>query len=92
MKRIKYGFILDNDIPVELYYGDKVKLYAGVTSTGLANIEKGLTISIAYLLTYNDPTKRKLSILNQERRKKNKIYYPKSLIELDEILSNHFVK
>ena len=87
---INEGFALDDSVPVELFYGEKVKLYLGVTSTGLANIESGFTISIAYLINYKDVTRRDNSVANQERRKKNKIYYPKDLKELDTLLAEKF--
>ena len=81
-ERIKFGEIINDFYPAETLYHNDVKIYLGMTSHALANIEKGNVISMVKLITYLDPIKRERHIENQELRKKTKIYYPNSINEL----------
>tara|TARA_B000000475_G_scaffold105325_2_gene85530 strand:+ start:32847 stop:33956 length:1110 start_codon:yes stop_codon:yes gene_type:complete len=87
---LSYGISLDHHIPAELYYSKKVKLYLGVTSTALSNIDNGTVISIAYLINYRSGKEiyRDRSIANQEKRSKGKIYYPKTMDEFTELVKS----
>ncbi len=82
-KRINFGEIINDYYPAETLYNKNVKIYLGTTSHALANIEKGNIISLVKLITYLDPKKKNRNIENQELRKKNKIYYPESLEQLE---------
>ena len=90
---LDYGVSLDHHVPAELYYSKKVKLYLGVTSTALSNIENGVIISIAYLINYykDKEINRDRSISNQEKRSKSKIYYPKNIDEFTELVKSAIV-
>ena len=86
-KRINYGVIIDDYVPAEFLINSNVKLYLGMTSMAMSNIEKGNIISLVNLVTYLDPIKKERSVYNLEKRKKvNKIYYPNSIIEFEKLL------
>ena len=85
--RLKVGKIIPDYIPAELLYNNCVNIYFGITSIALANIKKGNIISLAYLITFNNPEMREGSVNNQESRKiSKKIYYPKTLNELRNLI------
>jgi len=83
---IKIGDVLPDFIPAELLYDDGVKMYLSVFSFSIANVEKGLAVSIADLISFkSDELKNRL----KERliqRSKSKIVFPESLDEFERIL------
>ena len=84
---IKVGDILPDFIPAEWLYNENVKVYLGIYSTSIANVEKGMVISIIDLITFkNDEIKTRLKeVLIQ--RSKSKILFPSSLDEFEKILA-----
>tara|TARA_B100001175_G_C19513768_1_gene645718 strand:+ start:2466 stop:3599 length:1134 start_codon:yes stop_codon:yes gene_type:complete len=91
-KIINYGFLVDDFIPAEFLINSNVKVYLGMTSIAMANIESGNIISLVNLVTYLDPIKKERSIDNLEKRKKTLIYYPNTIIEFENLLVNIFKK
>jgi len=83
---IKVGDVLPDFIPAELLYNDNVKMYLSGFSLSIANVEKGLAVSFADLITFIDEKlKNQLrEILIQNG--KSKILFPKSLDEFERIL------
>jgi hypothetical protein len=84
---IKIGDVLSDFIPAELLYNDNVKMYLSAFSFSLANVEKGLAVSLADLITLKDEETK-----NQLRQilitmSKSKILFPKSLDEFERIVS-----
>ena len=51
---IKIGDVLPDFIPAELLYNDNIKMYLSPFSFSIANVEKGLAVSIADLITLKD--------------------------------------
>jgi hypothetical protein len=85
---IRVGDILDDYIPAELLYNDKVKVYLGITSHALANVEQGVAVSLAYLITFKDEKRRDQSVNTMIQRSHSRILFPKTLDELDQILAD----
>ncbi|MFC1900900.1 hypothetical protein ACFLYN_04835 [Chloroflexota bacterium] len=83
---IEVGDELPDFIPAELLYNDNVKLYLSGFSLSIANVEKGLAVSIADLITIQDEeiknSLRELLI----QKSKSEILFPKSLDEFERIL------
>tara|TARA_B110000908_G_C10267683_1_gene466113 strand:+ start:10091 stop:11224 length:1134 start_codon:yes stop_codon:yes gene_type:complete len=89
-KIINYGFLVDDFIPAEFLINSNVKVYLGMTSIAMANIESGNIISLVNLVTYLDPIKKQRSIDNLEKRKKTTVYYPNTLVEFENLLVKFF--
>lgn len=92
-ERINHGEIIPDHIPAEMLYSENVRVYLGITSIALANIETDNVVSLVHLIPFNDSIDMNGSIKNQEmRRKNNIIHYPRSMPELrnilDELISN----
>ena len=83
---IKVGDVLPDFIPAELLYNDNVKMYLSGFSLSIANVDKGLAVSFADLITFIDEKlKNQLrEILIQNG--KSKILFPKSLDEFERIV------
>ena len=83
---IHAGDVFPDFIPAELLYSDNVKMYLSGFSFAIANVEKGLAVSIADLITLKDEKfknhLREVLIQNS----KSKILFPKSLDEFERIL------
>ena len=85
---IKTGDVLPDYIPAELLYDDNVKIYLGACSSAMANVEKGLVVSLLDLISFgNEQTREQLKEILL-RTARSKILYPKSLDEFEEILIN----
>jgi len=84
---IKVGDILPDFIPAEFLYKDSVKMYLTVCSTSIANVEKGLVVSLVDLITFkNDKTREQLKgYLIQCSR--SDILFPKSLDEFERVVA-----
>ena len=89
---IDFGVLIDDFVPAELLINSKVKVYLGMTSIAMANIKSGNIISLVNLVTYLDPLKKQRSVDNLEKRKNTSIYYPKTIIEFENLLVNIFKK
>ena len=85
---IQFGDVLPDFIPAEFLFNEKVKMYLGLCSRALANVEKGLPVSLMDLVTFrNDRTRDELKkILIQWSR--SEILFPKSLGEFERILTD----
>lgn len=85
---IKIGNILPDFIPAELLYNEQVKMYLSFFSLSIANVEKGLAVSLADLITFkNDKTREQLKEMLIQRSR-SEILFPKSLEEFERILIN----
>jgi len=83
---IKAGAILPTFIPAEWLYNESVRVYLGIFSRSIANVGKGLVISIADLISFKSD-----EIRNEQKEEliqvsKSKILFPKSLDEFERIL------
>ncbi|MFC2004678.1 hypothetical protein ACFLUY_00465 [Chloroflexota bacterium] len=85
---ISFGKRLPDFIPAEFLYHEKVKMYLGLMSVALANVEKGVVVSLIDLISFRDDIIREQvkKILIEESH--SEILFPKSLDELDKILVN----
>ncbi len=83
---IKTGDILPDFIPAELLYNENVKMYLSIFSASIANVEKGLAVSIADLISFkSDESRNQLKeILIQMSR--SEILFPQSLDEFERML------
>ncbi|MBW1672884.1 MAG: hypothetical protein JRJ45_04425, partial [Deltaproteobacteria bacterium] len=83
---VTYGEAMEDFIPGELLHNDNVKMYLSLFSYALANVRKGLAVSIANLITLRDDETReqlKEMVIGISR---SEILFPKSLDEFEEIL------
>ena len=85
---IKIGDVLPDFIPAELLYNDNVKMYLGAYSSSIANVERGLVVSIADLITFRDDETRNQLKGILLRMSRSKILFPQSLDEFERILIN----
>jgi len=83
---IKVGDILPAFIPAELLYNENVKMYIGICSASIANVEKGLAVSIADLITFKNDEIRKGLKEGLIQMSKSRILFPKSLDEFEQII------
>jgi hypothetical protein len=89
--RVRIGEIIPDHIPAEMLYNDNVKVYIGITSIALANVETDNVISIVHLIPFHSSISMSGSIQNQERRRKNNIIqYPKTIAEFRSLLDDIF--
>ena len=85
---IRIGDVLEDFVPAELLYNENVKMYLGVFSIALANVENGLAVSLADLISFKD---EKLKDEKKEiliKRSRSQIIFPKSLDEFENIIMN----
>jgi len=83
---VTYGEVIEDFIPGEFLHNDNVKMYLSLFSCALANVERGLAVSIADLITFRDDETReqlKEMVIGMSR---SEILFPKSLDEFEEIL------
>jgi len=85
---VKVGDILEDFIPAELLYDKNVKVYLGITSGSLANVEKGLAVSLAYLVSFRDNRRRDELLRQMIQQSRSEILFPKSLDEFEKILAD----
>ena len=84
----RFGDVLPDFIPAELLYNDNIKIYLGLFSSSLINVEKGLAISIANLISFKDAKFAELRKEKSIQSSHSEILFPKSLEELERILVN----
>lgn len=83
---IKIGNVIERFMPAEFLYNDNVKMYLSITSCSIANVEKGLAVSLADLITFRDnETRNQLKELLM-RMSHSEILFPKSLDEFEKLL------
>ena len=83
---INIGNVLPDFIPAELLYNENVKIYLSGYSTAIANVEKGLAVSIIDLISFSDEQMRETLKEIVRHMGHSKILFPKSLQEFEEIL------
>lgn len=83
---IKVGDVLPDFIPAEFLYNENVKMYLSICSTSIANVEKGLAVSLLDLITFKDDETRELLKETLIQRSRSEILFPKSLDEFERIL------
>lgn len=84
---LPFGTRLPDFIPAEFIYNEQIKLYLGISSMALANVEKGVVVSLIDLIKFRDnETKSGLKEI-LIRAGKSKILFPKSLEEFEQILT-----
>lgn len=83
---VEIGDTLEAFIPAEFLYKDNVKAYLSLWSVSIAHVEKGLPISLMYLVSFqNNNTREQIrEMLIQQQR--SEILFPKSLDEFEKIL------
>jgi hypothetical protein len=83
---IKFGEVIEDFIPGEFLYNDNVRMYLSPFSCAITNVERGLAVSIADLITWrDDETKGQIKELMVQRGH-YKILFPKSLDEFEKIV------
>ena len=83
---VTFGTRLPDFIPAEFLYDEKIKVYVGITSQALANVEKGVAVSLIDLIKFKQETikeKLKKALIDWSR---SDILFPKSLEEFEKIL------
>jgi hypothetical protein len=84
---IQTGVMIPSYIPAELLHNDKTALYFSVLSWCLTQVEKGMPVSIANLITFkDDEQKRKLTEFVIQNSNK-KIIFPGNLDEFEQIVA-----
>lgn len=83
---VKFGMVIEDFIPGEFLYNDKVKMYLSSFSVALANVENGLAVSVADLITLRDDETRNHLKELLIKRSRSQILFPKSLEEFEEIV------
>ena len=84
--RIKIGTLLPSFIPAEFLYNDDTEIYLSLCSTSIVNVEKGVAISIANLVTFNYDDIRESLKEDLINKSKSEILFPKTLEEFERIL------
>lgn len=80
--------VLPDFVPAEFLYSDKTKLYLSISSMALANVEKGLAVSLIDIVNFRDETTRERLREIMLRLDRSKVLFPKSLEELEKIIIN----
>ncbi|MFC1931524.1 hypothetical protein ACFLXJ_04930 [Chloroflexota bacterium] len=83
---LKFGKIIEDFIPGEFLYNDNVKVYLSPFSFALANVENGLAVSVADLITLRDDETRNHLKEMLIQMSHSKILFPKSLDEFEKIV------
>jgi len=83
---IRFGDVLPDFIPAELFYNDNIKMYLGLFSNSIANLEKGLVVSIANLISFKAAKFLELRKEKLIQSSHSEILSPKSLDEFERIL------
>jgi len=86
--KIKVGNILPDFIPAEFLYSEKTRVYLSFSSTALANVKKGLCISILNLVPFKSEKEREAYKDLLKQVSQSEILFPKSLDEFEKILAD----
>lgn len=84
---IEVGEEIPAYIPAEFLYGEKVRIYLGISSFALVNVRGGQAVSLINLLTYKSEKLREQGIEFLKNASREKILFPKTLEELEKIVS-----
>lgn len=84
---VKVGKTLPDFIPAEFLHSEKVKAYLSFWSLSIANVEKGLAISLIDIISFNDQEERRRLKESLVQRSHTQILFPKSLDEFERILT-----
>lgn len=83
---INIGTLLPEFIPSELLYNDNVKMYLSISSSSIANVEKGLVVSLLDLITFKNDTIKNSFKEILIKMSHTEILFPRSLEEFEQIL------
>jgi hypothetical protein len=83
---ISTGTMLPSYIPAELLHNDHTKMYLSVFSRSIANLNHGLAVSIANLITFESETAKKSMKTDLIQVSKSRILFPESLDEFERIV------
>lgn len=83
---IKIGVTLPDFIPAEFLYDERIELYLGFYSMALANVTRGLAVSLMDMVTFRDEETREQLKKELLQWSKKEILFPKSLAEFEKIL------
>lgn len=84
--RPQIGELLPSFVPAELLYNDKTAMYLSIFSAAMANVEKGMAVSMADLITFKDNATKDALKQSLLQRARSKILFPSSLEELEQII------
>lgn len=83
---VEIGDRLPNFIPAEFLYSDSVKMYISPYSISIANVEKGLPVSLVDLISFKSEETRRQLKEALIKRSRSEILFPKSLQEFEDIV------
>lgn len=83
---LPFGKRLPDFIPAEFLYNDKIKMYLGISSMALANVEKGLAVSLIDLIDFKNDTIRERLKEYLIEWSRSEVLFPRSLDEFEKIL------
>jgi hypothetical protein len=82
------GTILPQYIPAELLRNENIQITLGVLSWAVANVEKGLTVSLADIISFKDDKVKRQMKDAFIKAGKTKVLFPQSLQNLDQIFED----
>ncbi|MBI4333125.1 MAG: hypothetical protein HY673_17810 [Chloroflexi bacterium] len=87
-RRVTVGFgrVLPDFVPAEFLYHDNVKMYLDFASMALANVERGLAVSLMDMVPLKDEETRRYLRDYLLRQSRSPILFPKSLGEFERIV------
>jgi hypothetical protein len=80
------GAVLPQYIPAELLRNDNIQLTLGILSWSVANVEKGVAISLSDMISFKDDRVKSEFKEAFIKASKTKVLFPRSIQELDRIL------
>ena len=83
---VPFGSRLPDFIPAEFLYSGKIRMYLGISTMALANVEKGLAVSLIYLIGFKNDTIREQLKKALIQWSHSEILFPQSLDEFERIL------
>lgn len=83
---VLFGSRLPDFIPAEFLYDDKIKMYVGITSMALANVERGVAVSLIDLIGFKSDTIRERLKKYLIQWSRSDILFPQSLDEFERIV------
>ena len=84
---IRVGDVIPDFVPAEFLYNEGTKVYLGFTSAALANVEKGIAISLLDLVNIKTQKLREQLRELVKGLSRSEIIFPKSLEEFEQVLS-----
>ncbi|GEM_PF-2156411 len=84
---VPFGIRLPDFIPAEFLYNDKIKMYLGISSRALSNVEKGLAVSLINIVNFKSETVKERLKEMLIKSSHSEILFPESLDEFERILS-----